>query len=104
MNTVCPSGSTTKNCCGNCERYVRNPKKPGYGWCDEWGGVELSDDVVCHPYLGNMKHCGNENCKGKECPDWDKCRGESVPPWSYAKWYLDTFGKERVEPCQTHRT
>ena len=55
MNTVCSSGSTTKNCCGNCERYVRNPEKSGYGWCDEWGGVELSDDVVCHPYFGKPK-------------------------------------------------
>ena len=37
--------------CGNCARHIRNPEKPGCGWCDEWGGVELSDDVVCHPYL-----------------------------------------------------
>lgn len=55
MKTVCSSDSITKNCCGNCARYVRNPKKPGYGWCDEWGGVELSDDVVCHPFLGNRR-------------------------------------------------
>lgn len=56
MKTVCSSDSITKNCCGNCARYVRNPKKPGYGLCDEWGGVELSDDVVCHPYIGKPKN------------------------------------------------
>ena len=31
--------------------------------CDEWGGVELSDDVVCHPYLGKPKNdSANEGC------------------------------------------
>lgn len=72
MNTVCSSGSTTKNCCGNCARYVRNPEKPGYGWCDEWGGVELSDDVVCHPYLGKPKKgIVGVKPKNSECPkEW----------------------------------
>nr|DAE45058.1 MAG TPA: High-potential iron-sulfur protein-SULFUR CLUSTER, ELECTRON TRANSPORT, Iron [Caudoviricetes sp.] len=41
--------------CGNCARFIRDPKRPGHGWCDEWAGVELTDDCVCHPYVGRPK-------------------------------------------------
>ena len=41
-----------KKCCGNCARFVRDDRVPGRGWCDEWAGVLLAEDDVCHPYIG----------------------------------------------------
>ena len=38
--------------CGECARFVRNPDCPGYGWCDNWGGVSLTEKYVCHPNFG----------------------------------------------------
>lgn len=29
-----------------------------------------------------MKHCGKEHCEGQWCLNWDKCRGETIPPWN----------------------
>jgi len=29
-----------------------------------------------------MKHCGNETCQGAGCANFDKCRGETIPPWT----------------------
>lgn len=31
-----------------------------------------------------MKHCGKENCEGKVCQNWPKCKGETIPPWNCA--------------------
>lgn len=42
-------------CCGECEKYIRDEKEPGSGWCDNWGGVHLHDDDVCHPNYGIKK-------------------------------------------------
>ena len=39
-------------CCGECAKYFRNEEKPGHGWCDNWAGVDLTDDVVCVPNFG----------------------------------------------------
>jgi len=44
-----------KKCCGNCARFVRDDRVPGRGWCDEWAGVLLAEDDVCHPYIGRPK-------------------------------------------------
>lgn len=41
--------------CGECARFVRNPDCPGYGWCDNWGGVSLTDKYVCNPNFGVKK-------------------------------------------------
>lgn len=29
-----------------------------------------------------MKHCGKEHCEGRSCKNWEKCRGETIPPWN----------------------
>lgn len=29
-----------------------------------------------------MKHCGKEHCEGQWCQNWQKCRGETIPPWT----------------------
>ena len=41
--------------CGECARYIRDRENPGHGWCDNWGGVRLSDGDVCHPNCGRRK-------------------------------------------------
>ena len=42
-------------CCGECRRYVRDEDNPGMGWCDNWGGVHIPHDGVCHPNFGVKK-------------------------------------------------
>lgn len=44
-----------EKCCGNCARFVRDDRVPGRGWCDEWVGIHLAEDDVCHPYIGRPK-------------------------------------------------
>ena len=48
--------------CGECLRFVHNSSKPGKGWCDEWAGVELTQDCVCHPNVGILK----DRCDAKK--------------------------------------
>jgi len=37
-----------------------------------------------------MKHCGNEVCRGPLCENWEKCRGETIPPWTTGKFAPST--------------
>lgn len=54
--------SDTEKKCGNCRRFVPDPKRPGTGWCDEWP-VRLSETYVCHPYIGRPKATKQEDTK-----------------------------------------
>ena len=47
-----------KKCCGSCARFVRDDRVSGRGWCDEWAGVLLAEDDVCHPYIGRPRKNG----------------------------------------------
>lgn len=54
--------SDTKECCGNCARFILDPKRPGAGWFDEWP-VRLSETDVYHPYIGRPKATKQEDVK-----------------------------------------
>lgn len=54
--------SDAKNRCGNCRRFVPDPERPGTGWCDECP-VALTEDCVCHPYVGRPKTKEKEDAK-----------------------------------------
>lgn len=54
--------SEAKNRCGNCRRFVPDPERPGTGWCDECP-VALTEDCVCHPYVGRPKTKEKEDAK-----------------------------------------
>ena len=46
--------------CGECARFVHDTENPGHGWCDNWGGVDLSEGDVCHPNFGIRKETKGE--------------------------------------------
>ena len=52
--------------CGECKIYFRDRNNPGRGWCDNWGGVHLHDEDVCHPNRG-VKRAKVQNVEAKEC-------------------------------------
>lgn len=41
--------------CGECRKFWRDEDGPGHGYCDNWGGVDLTEDCVCHPNTGIKK-------------------------------------------------
>lgn len=41
--------------CGECRKFWRDEDRPGHGYCDNWGGVDLTEDCVCHPNTGIKK-------------------------------------------------
>lgn len=55
----------TERRCVDCRRYFPDPDRPGYGWCDEWAGVELKEDCVCEPYIGSPKDGQTERTRRK---------------------------------------
>ena len=60
-------------CCGECRIYIRDPDNRGRGWCDNWGGVLLHDEDVCHPNLGIKKGEQHKVANGAQSK-----QGESV--------------------------
>ncbi len=46
--------------CGECQRFFRDPERKGHGWCDNWGGVDLTENCVCHPNYGRKRKGGEE--------------------------------------------
>lgn len=51
---------TRPTCCAECEIYFPDPDRPRTGWCDEFAGVRLSDDWVCHPNIGRKKNANRD--------------------------------------------
>lgn len=48
--------------CGECVKFWRDEDRPGHGYCDNWGGVDLTEDCVCHPNLGVKKEkCASQS-------------------------------------------
>lgn len=42
-------------CCGECVKYCRDRANGRFGYCDNWAGVRLTPDCVCHPNTGIKK-------------------------------------------------
>ena len=39
--------------CAECQRFFRDPKHPGYGWCEEFPAAgSIHENIVCHPNVG----------------------------------------------------
>jgi hypothetical protein len=48
------------SCCAECSRFFRDPKRPGYGWCDEFAAAgHIKESVVCHPCVGRRREAKN---------------------------------------------
>ncbi len=46
--------------CAECARYFRDPKRPGYGWCEEFAAAgHIKESDVCHPNVGRRKEKEN---------------------------------------------
>ena len=50
-----PNEIERPSCCGECRRYQRDVFEKGLGACDNWAGIKLPPDAVCHPNLGIKK-------------------------------------------------
>lgn len=41
--------------CGECVKFLRSNRVSKHGYCNNWAGVDLTEDCVCHPNMGVKK-------------------------------------------------
>lgn len=52
--------------CAECQRYYRDPGRPGWGWCEEFPAAgSIHENIVCHPNVGRQRMERRPNAKAK---------------------------------------